>query len=107
MLGDLILKTPAGVIAARFHRGLANTIVAMAARITADTAIDTVVLSGGCFQNATLFALVHQGLERAGKTVLSHSKVPANDGGLALGQAAIALAVARSATTAAEETSCA
>ncbi|MBY0362112.1 MAG: carbamoyltransferase HypF [Phreatobacter sp.] len=107
MLGDLILKTPPGVIAARFHRGLANTIVAMAARITADTAIDTVVLSGGCFQNATLFALVHQGLERAGKTVLSHSKVPANDGGLALGQAAIALAVAPSANIAAEETSCA
>lgn len=107
MLGDLILKTPTGVIAARFHRGLAKTIVAMAERITADTTIDTVALSGGCFQNATLFALVHHGLERAGKTVLSHSKVPANDGGLALGQAAIALAVTQSASTPAEEKACA
>ncbi len=96
MLGDLILDTPVGVIAARFHRGLASAIVKMAERITADTEIDTVALSGGVFQNATLFALVHQGLEAAGKTVLSHSRIPANDGGLALGQAAIALAVSQS-----------
>ena len=107
MLGDLILKTPAGVMSARFHRGLANVIVAMAARITADTAIDTIALSGGCFQNATLFPLVHQGLERAGKIVLSHGKVPANDGGLSLGQGAIALAITQSANQRAEETSCA
>ncbi len=101
MLGDLILRTPVGVISARFHRGLARAIVAMAARITDGNTIDTVALSGGCFQNATLFALVHEGLARCGKQVLSHSRVPANDGGLALGQAAIALAV-----TQAEEASC-
>lgn len=102
MLGDLILKTPVGVISARFHRGLSMAIVKMAERITADTEIDTVALSGGCFQNATLFALVHQGLEVSGKKVLSHARVPANDGGLALGQALIALAV-----TGTEETQCA
>ena len=93
MLGDLELKTPVGVMAARFHRGLAICIVDIARRITKDTEIDTVALSGGCFQNATLFALVHRGLESAGLTVLSHSKFPANDGGIALGQAVIALAV--------------
>jgi hydrogenase maturation protein HypF len=93
MLGDLILETPVGVIAARFHRGLAMAIVRMAERITKDTEIDTVALSGGCFQNATLFALVHQGLEASGKQVLSHGQIPANDGGLALGQAVVALAV--------------
>ena len=93
MLGDLILKTPLGVMSARFHRGLAKSIVAMAIRITKDTSIDTVALTGGCFQNATLFALVHQGLEKAGLSVLSHAKFPANDGGISLGQAAIALAV--------------
>ncbi|MCO4055861.1 MAG: carbamoyltransferase HypF [Bosea sp.] len=102
MLGDLILETPVGVIAARFHRGLAMAIVKMAERITKDTEIDTIALSGGCFQNATLFALVHQGLEASGKHVLSHAKVPANDGGLALGQALIALAVTQT-----EETPCA
>jgi hydrogenase maturation protein HypF len=102
MLGDLILDTPVGVISARFHRGLARAIVRMAERITADTDIDTVALSGGCFQNATLFTLVHRGLEEAGKTVLSHAQVPANDGGLALGQAVIAMAAIER-----EETRCA
>jgi len=92
MLGDLLLKTPPGVISARFHRGLAKAIAAMAARITAGTDIDTVALSGGCFQNATLFRLVNEHLGQLGLTVLSHSDIPANDGGLALGQAVIALA---------------
>lgn len=92
MLGDLILNTPVGVISARFHRGLARAIMAMASRIMNDSDMDIVVLSGGCFQNATLFSLVHQGLERAGKTVLSHQHIPTNDGGLSLGQAVIAMA---------------
>ncbi len=93
LLGDLHLGTPVGVIAARFHRGLASAIVGMAARLSsADRSFPTVALSGGCFQNATLFSLVHQGLEKAGFAVLSHEKVPANDGGLALGQAIVALA---------------
>ncbi|MFX4300452.1 carbamoyltransferase HypF [Pseudosulfitobacter pseudonitzschiae] len=92
MLGDLVLDTPIGVMSARFHRGLANAIVAMALRLTKDTTIDTVALSGGCFQNATLFQLVHRALEAEGLTVLSHSQYPANDGGISLGQAVIALA---------------
>ena len=92
MLGDLILKTPAGVMSARFHRGLAKAILDMALRLTKDTPVDTVALSGGCFQNAVLFKLVHQSLEKAGLTVLSHSQYPANDGGISLGQAVIALA---------------
>ncbi len=97
LLGDLHLNTPVGVIAARFHRGLARAIVAMAARLSGGLAGDAnrfsaVALSGGCFQNATLFKLVHEGLEQRGFTVLSHEKVPANDGGLALGQAVVALA---------------
>ncbi|MGX0879035.1 hydrogenase maturation protein HypF [Roseovarius sp. MBR-154] len=102
MLGDLVLRTPVGTMSARFHRGLARAVVDMARRLTADTAIDTVALSGGCFQNATLFGLVHEGLEKAGLTVLSHADYPANDGGISLGQAVIALA-----TTQAEDVSCA
>ncbi len=92
MLGDLVLKTPIGVMSARFHRGLARAIAEMAVRLTKDSEIDTVALSGGCFQNAVLFRLVHEFLENAGLNVLSHSKYPANDGGLSLGQAVIALA---------------
>jgi hydrogenase maturation protein HypF len=53
---------------------------------------DTVVLSGGCFQNAVLFELIERQLHDAGFRVLSHSVVPTNDGGLALGQAAVAAA---------------
>ena len=93
LLGDLRANTPVGVIAARFHRGLAKAIVVMAARLSgAHRRCPTVALTGGCFQNRTLFRLVHEGLEVRGFTVLSHRRVPANDGGLALGQAAVALA---------------
>ena len=92
MLGDLILETPVGVMSARFHRGLAKAIVDMSVRLTKDTDIDTVALSGGCFQNSILFQLVHTSLEAKGLTVLSHSQYPANDGGISLGQAVIALA---------------
>ena len=97
LLGDLHLGTPVGVISARFHRGLAKAVIAMAARLSGPDrgparSDPTVALSGGCFQNATLFALVHEGLVAQGFAVLSHEKVPANDGGLALGQAVVALA---------------
>ncbi len=90
LLGDLLLDTPPGVIAARFHRGLARALVALTRKVAGD--IRVVALSGGAFQNATLHALVEDGLQAAGFEVLSHAKVPANDGGLALGQAAVALA---------------
>nr|WP_246048327.1 hypothetical protein [Hankyongella ginsenosidimutans] len=96
MLGDLLLETPVGVIAARFHRGLARAVLAMTHRLSGEGGPDTVALSGGCFQNATLFALIHDGLEAMGLKVLSHSAVPANDGGLALGQATVALAALQS-----------
>jgi hydrogenase maturation protein HypF len=97
LLGDLILQTPASVIAARFHKGLARAVATMALKLArrhdADgPRFDTVALSGGCFQNATLFAEVAGQLRSEGLTVLSHARVPANDGGLAFGQAVIAAA---------------
>jgi hydrogenase maturation protein HypF len=93
LLGDLYLGTPVGRISARFHRGLAHAIVAMVERLSGEERkFPTVALSGGCFQNRTLLALVHRGLEERGFRALSHEKVPANDGGLALGQAVVALA---------------
>ena len=94
MLGDLVLQTPIGVIAARFHRGLARAIVAMTKRIMGNQpTFSAVALSGGCFQNQTLFKLVHGHLRDAEIDVLTHKQVPANDGGIALGQAAIAAAI--------------
>jgi hydrogenase maturation protein HypF len=49
-----------------------------------------VALTGGCFQNRRLTERAHAGLERAGFEVLLHRRVPCNDGGIALGQVAIA-----------------
>ncbi|HEX4386402.1 MAG TPA: carbamoyltransferase HypF [Myxococcales bacterium] len=99
LLGDLILKTSPGVIAARFHRGLAKVIAKLVVKLAGDEQrFDTVVLSGGCFQNRVLFEEVSRRLD--GFQVLSQSQVPAGDGGLSLGQAAIASALAiKGATT--------
>lgn len=96
LLEDLARQSPAAEIAARFHHGLAKGIRDMIARLrepgAAGSSVDTVALSGGCFQNKLLFEAVVQLLESDGLTCLSHAKVPTNDGGLALGQAAIAAA---------------
>jgi hydrogenase maturation protein HypF len=96
LLEDLVQQSPVARIAARFHYGLAKAIRDMIARVrepgTAGASVDTVALSGGCFQNKLLFEEVVRLLESDGLTCLSHAKVPTNDGGLALGQAAIAAA---------------
>jgi hydrogenase maturation protein HypF len=97
LLGDLILHTPAGTIAARFHHALARAVAQMAIALArgeyaVEESIDTIVLGGGCFQNALLLEAVSARLAAAGFCVLSGAAVPANDGGIALGQAAIAAA---------------
>lgn len=100
LLGDLVLRTPLPVMAARFHKGLALAVCAMADKITkveeGERTTRHVALSGGVFQNQVLFELVSAKLEAMGFIVLSHRQVPANDGGLALGQAAVAAARALS-----------
>jgi hydrogenase maturation protein HypF len=63
---------------------LAYAVVDMAARLAHDT--ETAVLSGGAFQNCILLELVMEGLRTRGFRVLAPRRVPANDGGLSLGQ---------------------
>ena len=95
ILDDLERQTPAGVMAARFHRGLVRAIVEMVCHIfeRENRRLErTVALSGGSFQNRLLLEGVSHAFEGLGLSVLTHSQVPANDGGLALGQAAIAAA---------------
>ena len=77
-----------GVIAARFHNTVAEAIVA-ACR---EADLERVCLSGGTFQNMRLLGRVVPALRRAGFAVYLHEKVPPNDGGIALGQAAVAAA---------------
>ena len=86
-----------GVIAARFHRGLANGVLAMCARIGAERGLSTVALSGGVFANMCLLGHVTRGLRSAGLEVLVHRRVPCNDGGISFGQAVVASAQLRSA----------
>lgn len=78
------------IIAARFHNGLAQMVVDACKRLRLSHGVSEVMLSGGVWQNMTLLSLSMELLEREGFTVFLHQQVPANDGGLALGQAAIA-----------------
>ena len=77
-------------IAAGFHAGLGRGVAGAAIRAAADNDLDTVALSGGVFQNARLTAVVVEALETAGLRVLVHRLIPPNDGGVSVGQAAIA-----------------
>ena len=76
----------------RFHRGLADSLADMAGRLATAHDISTLALSGGVFQNKTLFEAMVQRLRAQGLAVLTHHQVPTNDGGLSLGQAAVAAA---------------
>lgn len=92
LLGDLAAQVPPRTISARFHAGLAQTIGAMAQRIASAESISKVALTGGVFHNRTLLVRVSADLRARGLQVLTHARVPAGDGGLALGQAAVAAA---------------
>jgi hydrogenase maturation protein HypF len=78
------------LIAARFHNGLAAATVAACSALREETDLETVALSGGVFQNLLLLERTVAGLEGRGFRVLTHSRVPPNDGGISLGQAAVA-----------------
>ncbi len=80
----------AGTLAASFHTTIAHAVVDMLIRIRKDTAIRKVALSGGVFQNLRLLSELSELLTEKQFTVYRHRQVPANDGGLSLGQAVIA-----------------
>jgi len=92
LLDDLAEGVDRARIAARFHNGLAAGIGACAVQLCEQQQLDSVALSGGVFQNRTLFAATQQYLNDRKLRVLSHRQVPSNDGGIALGQALIAAA---------------
>ncbi|MBL8566846.1 MAG: carbamoyltransferase HypF [Hyphomicrobiaceae bacterium] len=90
IVDDLASGVRPTVIAARFHRGLTAGIAELAASLAAARGTDTVALSGGVFQNRLVLDRLSSDLSVRGLKVLTHRHVPANDGGLSLGQAAIA-----------------
>jgi len=89
LLDDLIHSIDISLISARFHRGLSRAVQQLATKLAEQHCIKTIALSGGVFQNKTLFEDVKNNLQQQGFIVLCHRNVPANDGGLALGQAVI------------------
>jgi hydrogenase maturation protein HypF len=88
MLEDSRRGVDVGMIAARFHNALAEAILAVAKAVGEPK----VALTGGCFQNRLLTERASQRLREAGFDVLLHRQVPPNDGGISLGQIAVAAA---------------
>ncbi|MFR9750362.1 carbamoyltransferase HypF [Nocardia sp. 004] len=84
VVADLRAGVPAAVVGARWHNSLARLVLALATRYA--TAVPIVALSGGVFQNTLLHTRVRALLRDHGFTVLTHHRVPPNDGGLAFGQ---------------------
>lgn len=84
--------TPVPLIAGRFHRTIAAMITAVCQRIQTQTSLTKVALSGGVFQNRLLLSQLLPMLATAGFQAYINHQVPANDGGLSLGQVAVAAA---------------
>ncbi|MGH9190192.1 MAG: carbamoyltransferase HypF [Acidimicrobiales bacterium] len=90
VLAEQALGTPVGRISAGFHAGLGLGVAAAAAELAAAEGLETVALSGGVFQNSRLTAIVETARVARGLLVLVHRHVPPNDGGVSVGQAAVA-----------------
>jgi hydrogenase maturation protein HypF len=91
-VADHAAGAPVGLIAARFHNGLAVAVARACEIIARRTGLDRVALSGGVFQNLVLLGRTVDELRAHGLRVLTHARVPPNDGGISLGQAAVAAA---------------
>ncbi len=92
LAGDLQGGSAAGEVAARFHNTVAAMLAEAARRAREMTALETAALSGGCLANRYLRRRLAGLLRADGFEVLTHSRIPCNDGGLALGQAVSAAA---------------
>lgn len=90
---DIQQKVDPAIVARRFHDGIARMVADVCRRLRESTGHNTVVLTGGVFQNALLTRACVSRLQAAGFCVLRHQRVPPGDGGLALGQLAVAAAI--------------
>jgi hydrogenase maturation protein HypF len=90
MTEQLIIGTDSAQISGCFHNSMVNMMEAVCVGLRERTGIEKVCLSGGTFQNFTLLRGALSRLGQRGFQVFTHAKVPPSDGGLSLGQAAIA-----------------
>ena len=90
LLHEIDLGVETSVIAHRFHRTVASAAADVCLQISSTTGLDRIILSGGVFQNRLLSEMIYTALTNRGLHVFTHRLVPPNDGGIALGQAAIA-----------------
>ena len=97
MFHELTIDIESGIspeiISRRFHEGIVDAFARMCEINRESSGLSTVVLSGGCFQNAFLHMHLEERLTAHGFRIFTHHQVPTNDGGVALGQAVIANAV--------------
>jgi hydrogenase maturation protein HypF len=89
-VADLRAGVAPEVISTRFHHGVADAIVRVCLLLRDSTGVGVAALSGGVFQNVLLLERSVAALEQSGFRVLTHSRVPPNDGGISLGQVAVA-----------------
>jgi hydrogenase maturation protein HypF len=89
---DTAARSPA-VISAMFHNTVAQSIIETCRVLRNETQLRRVCLSGGTFQNMRVLSATAAGLAADGFEVFSHAQIPTNDGGIALGQAALAAAI--------------
>ncbi len=95
-VADLRDGLPPQTVSAKFHLGVVQLIVSIARNVRDERRLNRVALSGGVFQNLLLLENVCRRLKTDGFEVLTHSRVPTNDGGISLGQAVVANARLRS-----------
>ena len=95
IVNDVSNKTDISAISTRFHGTLIRMYSELCSVISSDTGIDRIVLSGGVFQNSVFTRGLVKALEGEGLKVYTHKLVPPNDGGISLGQAAVAAAVVK------------
>ncbi len=95
LCGDLRVGVKTPVISAKFHNTVVKFLLAAAVRARLETELNIVALSGGCFANRYMTGRLVAALRAGGFEVLTHRRIPCNDGGISLGQAVIAEALAR------------
>ncbi|MEE9496515.1 MAG: carbamoyltransferase HypF, partial [Desulfobacterales bacterium] len=94
VVNDMVNGIHPSVISRKFHQTLIRLFADLCGIIRKENGLNRVVLSGGVFQNSILLTGLIKVLEKENFKVFSHTQVPANDGGISLGQALVAAAVA-------------